>query len=481
MTGELREAHAQVHEAIDRDEKQCLDEVRRYLRTPGFSATGEGIERSAQLTLEHLLRTGASDARIVRTAGHPVVFGTLKSKRPHAKTLILYGLYDMTPTIEEEWDVDPLGAEVVDGTRIGLDASVGEVIVSRAAHNHRGPVLSTLLAIERMRALEGDVPCNLVFVIEGEEEIGSPNLPAFIDEHREELSGAHGAWLPCMYEAGDSMITHRGFKGSLWVELNCTGGPWGGAVGGRHLWAGHSAWIDAPMIKVVRALGSMIDAGNRLVLDGMEDLRLDLTSEDYADGRELIAKVHQDPSVEAGMLRTLGVERMRGGLPLEDHFEQFMFGVNANIQGMSGGYDGPDYYTMLPGRAGAKIDVRFPKGTDHHELLRLMRAHLDRHGFADVDMLNTRGYSAARTAGDDPMLSSAARAAAEYGVANEVWPMYNGACPATHFQALGDLPFSFAGLGEGERPHAPNEFIRINAVNRLMHFTVSYLHAWADA
>ncbi|RII16085.1 hypothetical protein DSC45_15970 [Streptomyces sp. YIM 130001] len=481
MTGTQRAAHRRVHEAIDRDEAACLERVREYLRIPGFSATGEGIERSARVTLEHLRRIGVADARLVSTPRHPIVFGTLKSKRPDAKTLIVYGLYDLTPTIAEEWDVDPLGAEIVDAARVGLDASLGQVLVSRGAHNHRGPGLSVLMAVERMLQVEGDVPCHLVFVIEGEEEIGSPSLPAFIESHRDELAGAAGAWLPCMYEAGGSMITHRGFKGTLWLELNCTGGSWGGSRTGRHLWAGHSAWMDAPLIQVVRALGSMIDEDNRLAVDGIYELELDLNEEDFEDARGLIEQVRLDPEAEAGMLRTLDVAKLRGGRSLADHLEQFMFGVNANIQGTYGGYDGPDYYTMLPGRAGAKLDVRFPKGTDHLELLGLVRAHLDRRGFEHVELVNTRGYRAARTPRTDPMLTSAAEAAAEYGVKNEVWPMYNGACPATHFQALGDLPFSFAGLGEGERPHAPNEFIRLDAVKRLMHFTVSYLHAWADA
>ncbi|MGW2339548.1 M20/M25/M40 family metallo-hydrolase [Streptomyces sp. NPDC001661] len=481
MVGELHAAHRQVHEAIDRDEAKCLEEVRSYLRVPGFSASGEGIEESARDTLARLRRIGVPDARLVPTDGHPVVFGTLKSRRPDAKTLIVYGLYDMTPTIADEWDVDPLAASVVDAQSVGLPATFGRVLVSRAAHNHRGPTLSALMAVERMLAVEGDVPCNLLFVIEGEEEIGSPNLPAFIENHRDELSGADGAWLPCMYEAGGSMITYRGFKGTAWLELACTGGDWGGVDGGRHLWAGHSAWIDAPMMQVVRALASMIDEDNRLAVDGLADLRLDITPEDREDAKALTEQVRSDPSVEADLLRLLGVRRMRQGRPLDEHFDQFMFGINANVQGVSGGYTGPDYYTMLPGRAGAKLDIRFPKGTDHPELLRLIRAHLDRRGFQHVDLVNTRGYAAARTAGDDPLLVSAARAAAEYGVGNEVWPMYNGACPATHFQALGDLPFSFAGLGEGERPHAPNEFIRLDAVSRLMHFTVSYLHAWADA
>ncbi|WP_326824330.1 M20/M25/M40 family metallo-hydrolase [Streptosporangium sp. NBC_01756] len=480
---DLMAEHRTVHELIDREESASFSEVRRYLRLPGFSDTGEGIEKSALATLDYLRGIGVADARLVETEGNPVVFGTLRSKRPGAKTLIVYGLYDLTPVVAEEWSADPLGASIVDAASIGLDPAIGQVLVSRGAHNHRGPGLATLLAVEAMLRTEGDVPCNLIFVIEGEEEIGSPSLPGFIEAHRDELAGAQGAWLPCMYEGADgTMTTMRGFKGSFWVELRCTGGEWGGTRDGRHLWAGHSAWLDAPMMTLVRALSSLIDDDDRLVIDGLDTLPLDITEEDRRDADELRAKIKANPAIEAAMRKGLNVARLRRGAPLEDLVERFMFGVNANIQGIVGGYTGPTFYTMLPGDAAARLDIRFPRGTDHEELTGLLRRHLDRRDFGDVQITKSYGYPAARTSMDDPLMTAGRRAAAAHGVGVETWPMYNGCCPASLFQSLGSgMPFSFAGLGQGERPHAPDEYIHLDAVNRLMHFTVSHLHAWARA
>lgn len=481
MTEVLTHAPGVVHARIDGQEGEMLEAVRRYLRQPGFSDTGEGIAESAAMTLEHLRRLGCADARLVETSGHPAVYGTLRSRRPDAKTLIIYGLYDMTPVVAEEWSVDPLGASIVEASSIGLPAEHGQVLVSRAAHNHRGPTLTALLAIEAMLAEQGDVPCNLLFLIEGEEEIGSPSLPEVIEQLREELSEASSAWLPCMYEGSDgSMTMFRGFKGSLWAELSCRGGEWGGTADGRHLWAGHSVWVDSPLTQVIRAVASFLSEDDRFVLDGLETLSADVTAEDRAEAGQLVTALELSPDPDVEMKRTLNVRQLRGGKRSSEHLEQFMFGVNVNVQGLHGGYDGPSFYTMLPGHARATLDVRYPVGMHGQDIVALMRAHLDRRGLQHVSLRTPGGYPAARTAADDPILRAASQVAAGYGLGTTMFPMFNGCCPASLFQGLGaGMGFSFAGLGQGERPHAPDEFIRIDAVNRLAHFTVDYLYAWA--
>ena len=469
-----------VHAAIGGGADAALGRVREYLRVPGFSASGEGIAASATLTREHLARI-CDDARVVPTAGHPVVFGTRRSRRPEARTLVVYGLYDLTPTHPHEWRVDPLGATVLPAADLGLDPGLGDVLVSRGAHNHRGPVLAAIMAVEAMLTVEGDVPCHLVFVIEGEEEVGSPSLAGFLEEHRDVFAHVDGAWLPCMAEGtGGVMTVHRGFKGVLWFELFCAGGEWGGTLDGTHLWAGHSAWIDAPLVQIVHAVGSLFDGDHGTAIDDVDRLVLDIDDEDRRDGRALAEALRADPAAEAEMLRTLGVARLRAGKRLDELVERFMFGINLNLQGVAGGHPDPGYYTMLPGAANARLDLRLPPGVAAAEALGLIRAHLDRRGLSSVQIRDVRSYPAARTPGTDPLLTAAATAAAAHGARTSVMPMFNGCCPASLFQALAPagLPFSFAGLGQGERPHAPHEFIRTDAVRRLMDFTVTYLHAW---
>jgi acetylornithine deacetylase/succinyl-diaminopimelate desuccinylase-like protein len=152
------------------------------------------------------------------------------------------------------------------------------------------------------------------------------------------------------------------------------------------------------------------------------------------------------------------------------------------VQGIVGGYDGPSYYTMMPGQARARLDFRFPPGIEPPELADLVRAHLDRRGYGDVRLTGGRGYAGSPALPEerDTLLRAARTTAAAHGVAVDVWPIANNCCPAALFTGLGrQLPFSIAGTGHGDRPHAPDEYITLGSVRALMDWTVDYLDTWA--
>jgi acetylornithine deacetylase/succinyl-diaminopimelate desuccinylase-like protein len=471
---------ARAHELIDQREALSLEAVRDYIRQPSFSDTGEGMLECAQYTRE-LLAQIAPDATVVETAGWPVVFGSVRAKNPDAPTLIIYGLYDVTPTLPEEWTVDPLGAHIVDAADLGI-LPLGKVLVGRGVNNHKGPVLSTILAVRALLDATGDVPANLLYVIEGEEEIGSPSLAGFVKQFRPLLSRAKGVWLPCMQQnAAGTMALRRAYKGFLLTELECKGGEWGGTRDGRHIWAGHSAWIDAPMMKLVKALSTLYNDHQRLTLDGIEEhLELPVAA-DGPEVRALQAAFDANPQWERNMLTTLNVARMEGGRPLSEHLPYYMLGATINIQGITGGYQGPSFYTNMPGQASAKIDIRFPPGIEPQSVVELVEAHLRRRGYETVRLKNARGYAGAPALPEDrDTLLQAARITAErHGVPIAVWPIANNCSPASLLCNLGtQIPYSIAGTGHGDRAHAPDEYITVDSVNKLMHWTVDYLNDW---
>lgn len=471
-------ANGAAHAAIDARWRSVVDQVRTAVQMPSFSDTGEGIGQAAEYFAQ-LLSTVCPDAAVVPTPGHPVVFGTCHRAREGAPTLLVYGLYDVTPTIATEWTVDPMAAEIVQPDLLGLDPELGPLLVGRGVNNHKGPVIAAIAAVAAALETGVELPVNLVFVIEGEEEVGSPSLQGFLDLHRVGIGPVDGIWLPCMQQNSvGTMALRRGYKGCLWTELTCVGGDWGGPRDGRHLWAGHSAWIDAPMMRLVQALACLYDADQRVQVDGMDAISRPHQVTQADDIAAIVAGFGDHPEWSERMLATLGVTRALGGKDLADHLEYYMTGVTLNIQGIVGGYQGPSYYTMMPGQAAARLDFRFPAGVEPQAVAALVRAHLDRRGFTEVTCENRRGYAglAPRALGDDPLLAAAQRTAARYGVPTQVWPMANNCCPAALFSGLGtDLPFSVAGLGHGERPHAPDEYITVDSVRQLMHFTVDYL------
>jgi len=483
VTSSGSDAHVcRAHALVDEREHDSVEQVRRWLRIPSFSDTGEGIAACAEYTRD-LLGLVCPDATVTATAGNPVVWGATGPAEPGVPTLLVYGLYDVTPTLAHEWTVDPLAAEIVPAETLGLQPSLGDVLVGRGAHNHKGPVLSAILAVKALLDSGEPLPARLVFVIEGEEEIGSPNLAGFVEEHREAIGPVAGTWLPCMNQSSTGVMSmRRAYKGSLFAWLECRGGEWGGTRDARHVWAGHSAWIDAPMMKLVQALASLFDVDQRLTLDGLEDFRPVMPESTSAEIARLKERFDTHPEWEQNMLRNLGVAGFAGGKRLSEHLDNYTTGVTLNIQGITGGYDGPSFYTMLPGLARAMLDFRFPPGLTPADMIELVHAHLDRRGLDMVRLTNTRGYgpSFALAEEDDGLLRAARRTAARYDVPIEIWPIANNCCPAALFTALGDaIPFSVAGMGYGDRPHAPDEYITVGSVAALMHFTVDFLHDWA--
>ncbi|MGE0239753.1 MAG: M20/M25/M40 family metallo-hydrolase [Parvibaculaceae bacterium] len=471
--------YRRVHERIDAAEGKLVEEVRDFLRIPGFSTTGEGIMDSARACLGHLDAVGAEATEIVDTGGWPVVTGVSRSKRPDAKWLLIYSLYDQVPVDPADWTVDPLGAEIVTPERLGLPSQIGPLICNRAAINQRGPMLAAIQGIRAMREVEGDIPVNIVWCWEGEEEIGSPNLHVFVDRHRDRLTRCQGMWVPGMRQSMQgSMMVPNGYLGLLWFELACRGGDWGGTVDGRYIGPAHVAWVDAPLMRLIHATGSLFDRDDKVAVDGLRECLAPLAPEDR---KQLdLLRAGFTPETEAQWKAILGVKRFRKGRPMGDYLDDLYANVRGNVMGISGGYTGPSYCSILPQQALAKIGFGLPPGLRPDAVLDLVRKHLDARGFHEVTIEEPRGYAAWRNAGRQSVVQAGIRAAHHHGVPTLELPWASWACPAEVFGRINlDIPVSIVGLGHGERLHQPDEYICRDAVALLAKYTVTYLHEWA--
>ena len=225
-----------VFDHIDAGFDGYLEEIRAYLRQTGVSTSGEGILETAEYTADLIRRIGGT-AELVPTKGNPVVFGRLDSSKPGAKTLIASSLYDVVPVEAADWITDPFGAEIVDSNdhkEVGWDICAGPVLVGRGSRNQRGPNLAFMLALHAMKESTGDIPVNVIFTFDGEEEISSPNWTEFLRKKESELLEADAAYQHGFRqdENGRHML-HLGFKGVSLFELIVEGGEWG--------W--HTRWV----------------------------------------------------------------------------------------------------------------------------------------------------------------------------------------------------------------------------------------------
>ena len=304
------DAIARVHAHIDENFDACLEEIRRYLRQPGISQTGEGIRESAALTREFVTSLAHTEARVVETDGNPVVFGRTSAAGGDAKTLLLHCFYDVVPAAPDDWACPPFDPTVLEPARIGLPGACGPVLCGRCTTDHRGPLAAALMALRSMQAVSGALPVSVMYAIEGEEEIGSPNLRAFIGAHREQLRDADAFWFPrtSRETANGPLVVHRGYKGQVWLNLAVKGGDWGGTLDARDIWSANVGWVDAPALRLIRALNSLTDEHDRIAIDGFWD---QVRPPGEAERREIEA-LRADFD-EAAVKRSLKIRRFKGG------------------------------------------------------------------------------------------------------------------------------------------------------------------------
>lgn len=468
-----------VHDLIDARTEALVDEVRDFFRIPGFSTTGEGIRVSAEACRRWLESVGAEDIALVETGGWPVVTGVSRSKRPDAKWILIYSLYDQVPVDRADWTVDPLGAEIVAPSQLGLPDGLGPLICNRAAINQRGPMAATIQGIRAMREVNGDIPVNIVWCWEGEEEIGSPNLHVFVERYRGTLEKCQAMWVPGMRQSMNGrMVVPNGYLGLFWFTLQCRGGDWGGTLDGRYIGPAHVAWVDAPLMRLIHAVGSLFDQNDKVTVDGLNEQLAPLHPRD----RELLEVLRggYTEETEEQWKAILGVKRFRKGRPMADYLDDLYTNVRGNVMGISGGYTGPSYCSILPQQALAKIGFGLPPGLQPDAVLKLVREHLDRRGFSQVTIEEPRGYAAWRNFGSQSVVRTGIRAAQFHGVPTSELPWASWACPAEVFGRINlDIPVSIVGLGHGERLHQPDEYICVDAIPLQAKYTVTYLNEWA--
>jgi acetylornithine deacetylase/succinyl-diaminopimelate desuccinylase-like protein len=467
---------------IDEHFNYYVSEIQRYLRQPGISTTGEGIRESATLVLEFLRNAGVTEAHLVETTGNPVVFGRWNSRNPDSKTLLAYTLYDVVPVNPEEWVSPPFAAEIHEATNvanlIGCPRDLGKIIVARGAFNQRAPFLAFLFALKSIRDVAGDIPLNVIFTLDGEEEIASPSWPEFLNRYEKELKTADAAYHHGFRQ--DESGRHRiscGYKGYTLFELTVRGGEWGGSLSGKDLWAPDILWIDSPLLKLLDALRSLIDAHGRCAIDGFYDNVAKPTEEE----KRLYAQIKEEFN-EEGIKRARNIRRFRDGKSGKDLIVDWISQPILNIDGLVSGYTGPGFTTSMPMSATAKCDVRIVPDMTLDEFYRKLRQHLDNHGFGMVEIKRIGGLDPGKTPPSHPFIQAAVRATESHKVRFQVWPTSPAGDPmAMYARPPFNLPIMLAGIGHSDKFHVANEWCAVEGIRANMKWTITFLKEWMAA
>jgi acetylornithine deacetylase/succinyl-diaminopimelate desuccinylase-like protein len=301
-------------------------------------------------------------------------------------------------------------------------------------------------------------------VAEGEEEIGSPNFREIVFKPQVEaaLRKSVGIIIPLGSQSPDGSVTvNLGAKGVVELELVSSGEKWGrGPKLDVH--SSYEASIDSPAWHLVQALNTLVKAdGHTPAVEGFFDRVKPLTTRQKATLEAAIPK-----KSEADIKKSLGVERWFADESWHDSQVRLVTQPTINIQGLVGGYTGPGGKTILPHRALAKIDMRLVPDMTAKGTLELLRRHLAKHGFGDMEVNMSGGYDPTETDPDSRLIQGMVAAYRKSGVEPLLWPRLAGSWPGVTFTGAPlNLAAGMFGLGTGGGAHAPDEYYVIEASN----------------
>jgi acetylornithine deacetylase/succinyl-diaminopimelate desuccinylase-like protein len=450
---------APVWDRIDEDFDRHLEEIRNFLRCPTVSASDDDMLAGAEYVAA-LIEGAGGNAEIVPTAGHPAVVGHIEGDGPR---LLRYGMYDVQPADEPGWSSPPFTALTADVP------GVGPSIVARGAANSKGSLASFLLALASARRVS-DLPVQLVLLMDGEEELGSPNLPGVMSARRADLVAEAAFDMDLTADRQDIAEVYLGCKGIVSFVLSCSGGEWGGPVG-RALHSSEGVVISSPAWSLVRALSALQDAAGRNALDGLESVPVPRDDVGLLDAlaRDFDPAAHLE---ESGALAYSGSDDARSIL------KALMYEPVLNVNGFSSG--SVTGKTIVPHEARAALDLRIPYGTD----VEFVVAGIERlvaQAAPEVVVEGVQFCPPSRTTAGSPVARAMVESQRDVGPTPQVWPSAPWWAPFYLFEQVLDLPFASGGAGHSGRAHAADEYATIAGLRANMRQSIAFLHRFARA
>ena len=435
-------------------EREYIEELKALLRLPTVSAQNTAIDETAAAVLDRTRRAGFK-AEILRVeGGPPTIVGEAGSG---GKTLLVYDHYDVQPPDPlGEWNTPPFEPTERNGH-----------LFARGVSDNKGNLMARLQAIEAYRATIGDLPLRVRVLYEGEEEIGSEHLAAFVRTNADRLRADGCIWEAGYKDAAGRPTVSLGLKGIAYFELRVRGAK-------QDAHSSVATIIPNAAWRLVWALATLKNDEDEIVIDGLMDAVRRPTPDE-------IRMLDALPYDEEGTRRIHDVPRfIRGltGTPLKvKHF----FEPTCTICGLASGYSGPGSKTVLPAVASAKLDFRLVPDLTPELVERLLRAHLERRGFGDIAVIPMHGERPSRWPADSaPARAAVAACRATYGMEPVVYPLMAGSGPMA--QVCDALGIPVVGFGSGNASsanHAPNENVAlVDYVDHVRAFG-RFLHAFA--
>ncbi len=452
---------------LQKNQDRYLKELLEFLSIPSISslkAHKADVEKAAEWVAARLKVAGIENVQVLPTGGHPVVYGEWLHA-PGKPTILIYGHFDTQPVDPLElWSQPPFEPTVKE-----------ERVYARGASDDKGNMLAPILSLEAMLSTEHKLPVNVKCFFEGQEEIGSPQLPAFISANRELLacdlifSADGGQWDE------DQPALMIGLRGLCALQIDVQAArsdTHSGTFGGT---------IMNPIHALARLLDSMHTPKGKVAVEGFYDAVRPLSDTERAQ----IAKIPYD---ESDYKAKLGVNELYGE-PGFSTYERAWSRPTLEVNGIWGGFQGEGFKTVLPATAHAKISCRLVPDQDPQEMVKQVSAHVEKHAPEGVTVKVRPDPSMAYPyliPHDHPGNRAARHVHREIYGKEPYFARMGGSIPVCgiFLKELGAHTVNFAFGLQDENVHGPDEFFRLKNFSRSQlayALLLEQLHSWEVA
>lgn len=426
-----------------------IEELFEFVRIPSVSAMKAHIPdvaRAGEWVVARLQAAGVEHVELMPTGGHPVVYGDWLHAGLEQPTVLIYGHFDVQPPDPLElWESPPFEPVLKNGR-----------IYGRGASDDKGGMLTPIIAVEALLRTEGKLPVNVKFCFEGQEEIGSPQIPEFLEEHKEKFASDLVLSSDGLLWSADVPMMLTGLKGLASFEIHVTGPE-------RDLHSGLGGVLQNPLEALSRIITSMRHENGKIAIEGFYDDVRDLTAEE----RKQFGESPYDADEHKAQL---GIREFFGE-PGYTNRERNWARPTLDINGMWGGYQGDGTKTVIPSKATAKLTCRLVVDQHPDRIVELVQQHVAKHtppgvtaeviSFKDSGMPYLIPF-------DHPVNNVVGQVLTEVFGTEPHYARVGGSIPITDCfrQSLNAWTFNFGWTVMDENLHAPNEFVRVRNFER---------------
>jgi len=424
---------------IDSHIDETIETLFKMVAQPSISTQNIGFEKAPSL-IKNILSEYGLNTQILQTSnnGHPSIFGEYNTNSD--KTLMFYTHYDVQPPEPLElWESDPFHPE-----------KRGNRLYGRGMSDDKGNIAARLAAIRAFLDTENKLPCNIKFFVEGEEEMGSKNLMSLIEKNKTLLTADACIWEGGGRNMSDNPFIYLGLKGVLTINMSV-----------RKLSVdAHSSYapiLPSAIERLIKAINSMKNDEGKIIIEGFGEDILDLNNEQ-------IKAILSLPDDTNEWKETFGLEKLGDDLESNEDLKIKLFAEpTANVAGIESGYNGQGMKTVLPAVAQCKMDFRLVPNQDPNKIFELVKKHLAKNGFSDIEIEPIGKVYPYRTEMNSDWVELVKKTAFDVYKKNPViTPNTAGSGPMYEFGSILGIPICSAGIDHPtHKIHAPNENITI--------------------